>query len=298
MSSPQQPRSRLTRRTFVGAVTTIGAAVATGAVTATNAAASASASAAAAKVDTAVGVARFGSSVYTLGRGSQGWVLVAANGSSRPTTGLDGADVLDLAGGPGGAIAVGAVADGDRSIPTVWESRDGLDWQAMTSLSGLDGHLTALAVREHDALAMGSLLTLERAPRQRIAVRYKDNRWEVSPVNGLEHTDEWTATAAAGDPGGWIVSTVDSAGSVLATSPDGVTWTASSGLVDTSIRSLAVTGAGVRWVGNAMGGSGALTGVVGAGRRPVPVAGEARALGVIGDQSYWLAGGRIVSATV
>jgi len=273
------------------------ASLATGTVTATTA--SAAPKAAPAAFDRAVGVARFGSTVHTLGHAAHGWVLVAANGSTRPTTGLDGADVLDLAGAPlGGAVAVGAVADGDRSIPTVWESVDGLDWRAVTSLSGLDGHLTALAVREHDALAMGSLLTLERAPRQRIAVRYLHNSWEVAPVDGLEHTDEWTATAAAGGAEGWLVSTVDSAGSVLASSPDGLNWTASAGLVDTAVRSLAFTGAGVRWVGNAMGGSGALTGVVGAGRRPVPVAGEARALGVIGDQSYWLAGGRIVSATV
>lgn len=291
-SSPQKPESRLTRRMFVGAVTTVGAAVATGTVTVGTAMAQA-------KVDRAVGVTRLGSTVHTLGRGPEGWVLVAANGSTRPTTGLAGADVLDLAGAPaGGAVAVGALADGDRSIPTVWESVDGLDWHAMTSLTGLDGHLTAVAVRDDGALAMGALLTLERAPRQRIALRYQGNIWEVTPVEGLEHSNEWAVSAAAGGAEGWLVSTVDSSGSVLATSQDGVRWTRGAGLVDTSVRSLAFTSAGVRWVGNAIGGSGALTGVVGAGRRPVPVALEAKALGVIGDQSYWLAGGRIVSATV
>ncbi|GAB3472542.1 hypothetical protein [Actinophytocola sediminis] len=288
-----RPESRLTRRTFVGAVTTAGAVLATGVATA------GTASAAPATLDRAVGVARLGATVHTLGLASDGWLLVAANGSSRPTTGLAGADVLDLAAGPaGGVVAVGALADGDRSSPTVWESADGLDWHVATSLTGLDGHLTAVAVRGGDALALGALLTVERAPRQRFALRYQDNSWQVAPVDGLAYTDELAVSAAAGGPDGWLLSTVDSSGSVLATSADGLTWTAGAGLVDTAIRSLAVTGAGVRWVGNVIGGSGGQSGVVGAGRQPVAVPQEAKALGVLGDQSYWLVDGRIVSATV
>lgn len=291
-SSPHVPEPRLTRRTFVGAVATAGAVVATGVATAGTATA-------AATLERAVGVARLGSTVHTLGRAPGGWLLVAANGATRPTTGLAGADVLDLTRGPsGGLVAVGALADGDRSIPAVFESADGLDWRVATSLTGLDGHLTAVAVHGGTALAMGALLTLERAPRQRLAVRYRGGRWAVVAVDGLEYTDEWAVTSTAPGAGGWLMSAVDSTGSMLATSRDGVRWTAGAALVDTAVRSLAVTAAGVRWVGNAMGGTGGLTGVVGAGRRPVPVPAEAKALGAIGDQSYWLAGGRIVSATV
>lgn len=286
------PHTRISRRTFVGAVATVGAAAAvTGITTGT-------ASAAPAKVDRAVGVAPIGGTVHTLGLTADGWVLVAANGSSRPTTGLTGADLYDLAIAPGGLVAVGAVADGDRAIPTVWESVDGLAWRTATQLSGLDGHLTAVATHGSTALAMGSHLTLERAPRQRLALRYTGSGWSSVPLTGLEHTNEWAASAVAGGAGGWVLSTVEAAGSVLATSADGLTWTRGDQLVDAAVRSLAFTGAGVRWVGNAMGGTGGITGVVGANRRPVPVPAEAQALGAVGDQSYWLVDGRIVSATV
>lgn len=294
-SSPHDnPQPRLTRRTFVGTVATVGAAVATGVA----AAGTAAAAPAQVKLDRAVGVAPIGSTVYTLGRAEGAWHLVAANGSSRATAGLEGADLYDMTGVNGGAVAVGAVLEGERSIPTVWESGDGVSWRAATALSGLDGHLTAVAVHGSTALAIGSLLTLERAPRQRIAVRRSGNGWSVAPLDGLEHTNEWAASAVAGGADGWVLSTVETAGSVLATSPDGLTWTAGSQLVDAAVRSLAFTGAGVRWVGNAIGGSGAVTGVVDGGRRPVPVPAHAQGLGAVGDQSYWLVDGRIVSATV
>lgn len=292
-SSPHIPQPRLTRRTFVGAVATVGAAVATGVATAGTATA-----AAAAAVDRAVGVARVRGGVHTLGRASDGWLLVSANGSGHPTTGLERADVLNLTSARGTLIAVGAEVDGDRSIPTVWESADGLAWQVATSLSGLDGHLTAVATRGGTTLVMGAQLTLERAPRQRIALQRNGNSWSVVPVDGLEHTNEWTATAIGSGSDGWLLSTVDASGSSIASSPDGQHWTAGDELVDAAVRSLAFTDAGVRWVGNAIGGSGGITGVVGSGRQPVPVPKEAQALGVIGDRSYWLADGRIVSATV
>ena len=286
------PHTRISRRTFVGAVATVGAAAAvTGITTGT-------ASAAPAKVDRAVGVAPIGGTVHTLGLTADGWVLVAANGSARPTTGLDGADLADLTTATGGLVAVGSVPDGDRDIPTVWESTDGLAWRVATRLTGLDGHLTAVATHGATALAVGAQLTLERAPRQRLALHRDASGWAVVPLDGLEHTNEWAASAVAGGAGGWVLSTVEAAGSVLATSPDGLHWTAGEQLVDAAVRSLAFTGAGVRWVGNAMGGSGGIAGVVGGGRRPVLVAQDAQALGVVGDQSYWLVDGLIVSATV
>lgn len=290
------PESRLTRRTFVGAVATIGAAVATGAATAGTA--SASTASAAAAVDRAVGVARVSGGVHTLGRAPEGWVLVSVNGSARPTTGLDNADVFDMTSARGKLVAVGAVADGDRSIPTVWESADGLAWRAATDLSGLDAHLTAVAARGDSTLVMGAQLTLERAPRQRIALYRNGDGWSVVPVDGLEHTNEWAASSLGSGPSGWVLSTVDVTGSSIATSPDGLHWTAGAQLVDAAVRSLSFTDAGVRWVGNAMSGSDGVTGVVGGSRRPVPVPEGAQALGVLGRRSYWLAGGRIVSATV
>lgn len=284
--------SPLSRRAFVGTFATLGAAVATGTTL------SGTAAAAPATIDRAVGVAPVGSAVNTLGHTPYGWVLVAANGSTRPTTGLDGAELFDLTSSTGGLVAVGSVEDGERDVPTVWESIDGIDWRVATRLTGLDGHLTAVATDGGTALAVGALLTLERAPRQRIVVRGGVDGWSVVPTTGLEFSDEWAATAVAGGAGGWVLSTVDSTGSVLATSPDGLRWTRGSRLVDAAVRSLEPTDAGVRWVANAMSGSGGVTGLDGAARRSMPVRKEARALGTVGDRSYWLAGGRIVSATV
>ncbi|OLF16218.1 hypothetical protein [Actinophytocola xanthii] len=289
--------SRLTRRSFVGAVAGLGAAAATG--TALHGTASASTAAAApAKVDRAVGLGLLGGAVHTLGRSAEGWVLVAADGTARATTGLGGAEVNDMTTAPGGLVAVGATSDGARSVPSVWESVDGLAWRRTSELTGLDGHLTVVGSYGSAALAVGASLTLERAPRQRIVVRRDAAGWALVPTTGLAYTDQWTASAVAGGADGWTVSTVDASGSSVATSPDGLDWTPSAQLVDVAVRSLATTGAGIRWVGNAMGGSGAVTGVVGADRRPVPVPQEAQALGTVGDRSYWLVDGRIVSATV
>jgi hypothetical protein len=285
--------SRMTRRTFVGA------AVATIGVTAMAGTASASAQV---KLDRAVGVAGTGGTVHTLGRTPGGWLLVAADGSSRPTTGLDNADLLDLTGdltgGAVGFVAVGSFKEGGRDVPAVWESVDGLTWQATVRLTDLDGHLSAVASTGGEVLAMGAHLTLERAPHQRIGLLRTKTGWSALPLTGLDYTREWAASAVAGGDSGWVLSTVDSTGSMIATSPDGSTWSAGGTEVAAAVRSLAFTGAGIRWVANAMGGSGGLTGVVGAGRRPVPVPQDAQALGAIGDQSYWLADGRIISATV
>lgn len=284
--------SRLSRRTFVGAVATLGAAFGAATVPGTAAAA------APLKLDRAVGVAGTGGAVHTLGRTPDGWFLVAANGSGRPTTGLENADLLDLTGDAGGFVAVGSAKEGGRDVPVVWESADGLTWHATVRLSAHDGHFSAVASDGRDVLVMGADLTLERAPRQRVAVLRTAAGWSSVPVTGLEYTREWAATAVAGGAAGWVLSTVDATGSMIATSADGRTWTAGAHLVDAAVRSLAFTKSGVRWVANAMGGSGGLKGVVGADREVVPVPREAQALGAIGNRSYWLAEGHIVTATV
>lgn len=281
---------RMSRRTFVGA--SIGVAFGIAAMTGM---ASASAPL---KLERAVGVAGTRGAVHTLGRTPDGWFLVAANGSSQPTTGLENADLLDLTGGVGGLVAVGSIKDGTRDVPAVWESLDGLAWHAVVGPTGFDGHLSAVATDGTDVLAVGALLTLERTPHQRLVMRRTAAGWSEIPVTGLEYTREWAASAVAGGAAGWVLSTVDATGSMIATSADGLKWTAGDHLVDTAVRSLAFTGSGVRWVANANGGSGGLTGLVGAGRRPVPLPAKAQALGAIGDQSYWLADGRIVTATV
>jgi hypothetical protein len=285
---------RLSRRSFVTAVAGLGAVAAAG----TALSGTALAAAAPAKVDRAAGVGLLGGIPHTLGHGADGWVLLAADGTARATTGLVDAEVYDMTAAPGGLVAVGAVVAGARSVPAVWESVDGLAWRRVSELTGLDGHLTAVGTFGATALAVGAQLTLERAPRQRIVVRRDAAGWALVPATGLEYTDQWTATAVAGGANGWTVSTADASGSAIATSPDGRAWTAGSQLLDAAVRSLAVTGAGTRWVGNVIGGSGALTGVVGAERRPVTVPLEAKALGAVGDRSYWLVDGRIVSATV
>ena len=284
--------SRMSRRTFVGAVATIGAALGAGAVTGTASAA------VPVKLDRAVGIAGTGGTAHTLGRTPDGWLLVAANGSIRPTTGLENANLLDLTGDAAGFVAVGSTTEGGRDVPVVWESADGLTWHSTVRLSAHDGHFSAVASDGADILVMGADLTLERAPHQRVAVLRTAAGWSSVPVTGLEYTREWAATAIAGGAGGWVLSTVDATGSMIATSADGRVWTAGDHLADAAVRSLAFTKSGVRWVANAMAGSGGLKGVVGADREVVPVPAEAQALGVIGDQSYWLAEGRIVTATV
>lgn len=294
-SYPPTPGSGWTRRAFVGAVATgVGAAALSGR-------AAAAPRAAAAKVDRAVGVARLGSTVHTLGRTGEGWLLVAANGSARPVSGLDGADVADLATAEGGLVAVGSVPEGDRQVPTVWESVDGLAWRVAARLSGLDGHLSAVAVHGGAALAVGAHLTLERAPRQRLVLRGGAAGWDTVAVTGLEHTDRIAATAVAGGRTGWLLATVDSTGSLVATSADGAAWTPSAvepRLVDAAVRALADTAGGVRWIANGMGGMATVGGVLGGARYPVAVPAGAQALGVVAGRSYWLADGRIVTATV
>lgn len=275
-SYPPLPENRLSRRVFVGAVATLGVAAMSATGTAT---------AAPATIDRAVGVARLGKTVHILGRARGGWVRVGADGSAQPTRGLGDAELNGLSATGDVLLAVGA----ERTEPAVWESTDGVSWRQATRLDGVDGHLTAIGAHGGTALAVGALLTLERAPRQRIVLRRTESGWTTVPARGLEYTDELTATAVGGDQAGWVLSTVDASGSLLARSADGLTWTPDTRLADAAVKSFD----GGKWIANTMGGT---AGVTGPRRSATPPGGQA--VGLLDGRSYWLVDGHIVTATV
>jgi hypothetical protein len=181
-------------------------------------------------------------------------------------------------------VAVGA----DRSAPAVWTSPDGVTWRRAARLDGVDGHLTTVAAHGTTALAVGALLTLERAPHARIVLRDTGSGWVSAPATGLEHTSEITATAAGHDGTTWRLSTVDVNGSMLFRSADGLTWTDDGRETGIAVRAFD----GDDWVGNAMAGT---DGQSGSRRAALP---EGEAIGVIDGVSYWLVDGHIVTATV
>ncbi|TDV57561.1 hypothetical protein [Actinophytocola oryzae] len=255
--------STLSRRVFIGAVAAAGAAVMAGTA------------AAAPTLSRAAGAARLGDTVYVLGRSGARWVLVdPATGESRATQGLEKADVLDLSATGERLVAVGATG----TAPTVWESSDGLRWSRAATLDG-DGHLTAV----EGTLAVGALLTLERAPHTRIVARRTGNTWKTVATTGLEDTNQVTATAVGHD-GEWLLSTVDATGATIHRSPDGLAWTAKETHTDTAIKAFD----SAKWVANSMSGT----------EGPTRRAARAQAVGVVGSQSYWLVDGTLVTATI
>lgn len=275
-SYPPPPENRLSRRMFVGAVATLGVAAMSG---------TADADPAPAKIDRAVGVARLGKTVHVLARARGGWVRVGADGSAQPTRGLGDAELNGLSATGDVLVAVGAAG----TEPAAWESTDGVSWRQATRLDGVDGHLTAIGAYGGVALAVGALLTLERAPQQRIVVRRTESGWTTVPARGLESTDELTATAVGGDQAGWVLSTVDASGSLLARSADGLVWTPDTRLVDAAVKSFDDG----NWIANAMGGTAGVTGP----RRSVTVP-RGQAVGLLDGRSYWLVDGHIMTATV
>jgi hypothetical protein len=260
-----ETRSRLSRRVFIGAVAAVGVAAMSG-----------TPASAAPTLTRAAGAARLGKTTHVLARTATRWVVVDPDsGESRPTRGLERADVFDLSATGDRLVAVGAAG----ATPTVWESADGQTWWRAAALRG-DGHLTAV----EGTLAVGALLTLERAPRQRLVVRRAGSTWTTVETTGLADTDELAATAVGRDGDAWLLSTVDANGAVVHRSPDGVAWTATETHTDTAIKAFD----GAKWVGNSMSGEDGHT------RR----AANAQAVGIIGDQSYWLVDGTLVTATV
>jgi hypothetical protein len=278
----------LDRRTFV-----LGAA-ATAALTSTltaHAAAAAPASSAADNPRKAAGVfLAFDGTPLMMTEENGQWVVVDEGGSVRITTGLAGADLVDVSRDGSTFHAVGALR-GDP-IATIWESTDGVTWREARRLHGVRSEFTAVG----GGLAFGSVLKHERASVIRIAARRTASGWNTVPVRGLEWTDDLSATAVAATSEGWVVAAVDVSGTVLHTSRDGVTWTTRPRLDGVAVRGLASVDGRVHWVGNEMVDATPLTGVLDADRTRPAVPADAKALGVAGTRSGWLTGGRLITA--
>ncbi|XVS61091.1 hypothetical protein ACQPYE_22580 [Actinosynnema sp. CA-299493] len=218
------------------------------------------------------------------------WVVADEGGSVRITTGLAGADLVDVTRDGSTCHAVGAL--GGDPIATIWESADGVTWREARRLHGVRSEFTAVG----GGLAFGSVLKHERASVVRIAARRTASGWNTVPVRGLEWTDGLSATAVAATPDGWVVAAVDISGTVLHTSRDGVTWTTRPRLDGVAVRGLTSVAGRVHWVGNELVDATPLTGVLDADRTSPAVPRDAKALGVAGTRSGWLTAGRLITA--
>ncbi|MBB5802779.1 hypothetical protein F4560_002547 [Saccharothrix ecbatanensis] len=280
----------LDRRTFV-----LGAAASAAVASALPAHAAASAPAPGATPDkttpdkTAGVFAAAGGTPLLLTQRDNQWVLVDEGGSVRITTGLTGADLVDVTSDGTTFTTVGAVS-GDP-IATIWESTDGIAWTEVRRLHGVRSEFTAVG----GGLALGSVVKHERASVVRIAARRTANGWNTVRMRGLEWTDGLSATAVAATADGWIVAAVDISGTVLHTSRDGVNWTARPRLDGVAVRGLTAVDGRVHWVGNEMVDATPLTGVLDADTTRPDVPADAKALGVAGTRSGWLTGGRLIT---
>jgi hypothetical protein len=296
---PAEGSGQVSRRTFVIGVTglvTMGSAVAPALARAGTAAAAA--------LTRAAGVAVVGLAPRALCLRGGRWVLAGEDGSVVDTQGLDGATVLDLAAGPAGVFAAGSQPAGAASEAAIWRSADGISWQEVMRLRGVNSEFTAVGTGPAPAMALGSVLTEERAPKATIAARLESGSWSPVPVRGLEPTAEQPITTLSGNESGWLASSVGSNGTVLFRSADGMAWGAhDGGIEDAAVQALLFeTGGGVRWVGNALSGAATLAGRVGGERTSVPVPKEAHAVGAVwtthGAVSYWLVDGRLLAAAI
>ncbi|MCE7004770.1 hypothetical protein LWC34_18350 [Kibdelosporangium philippinense] len=250
------------------------------------------------------GVAELGQSPKALCLLGSSWVLVDEDGTTYPTTGLEGATVLDVATDARGVLAVGSRPAPPFTEATVWQSADGLTWHETMRLTGTNTEFTGVGFGPGTAMALGSGLTEERAPTRTIAARRTPQGWSEVPVTGLEQTAEHAITTLSGNRSGWIAAAVTQDGTTLYRSPDGSAWsTVDAGqLDDTAVQGILLEDNAIRWVANAIGGSAAITGTVGAGRRPVAVPENAQLVGAArsrrGPLSYWLVDGRPVTAGI
>ncbi|MEV0675644.1 hypothetical protein AB0I60_03880 [Actinosynnema sp. NPDC050436] len=269
----------LDRRTFV-----LGAALAA----ATTATAPSRAGATTAPVR-AVGAAAIAGTPVTLVRLNGVWALADGTGSVRITTGLEHADVVDLAEDGTGLVAAGCLAD--DPMAALWTSPDGVAWREVRRLHGTRAGFTAVA----GALALGSVLRGERASLVRVAARRTASGWTTVPVRGLERTDGLFASALAEGPDGWVCAAVGTSGTRLHSSRDGVTWSELPGVPGVAVRGLVADARGIRWQGNEIAGSAPLTGVLGGAAGPAPVPADAKALGPASSRFAWLSAGRLLT---
>jgi hypothetical protein len=256
-------------------------------------------------ISRSAGVAVLGQSAKALCLLGTSWVLVDEDGTTYPTTGLEGATVLDVAADDRGVLAVGSRPAPPDTEATIWRSADGVTWHEVMRLTGTNSEFTGVGFGPGTAMALGSELTEERAPARTIAARRWQRVWTEIPVTGLEQTAEQAITTLTGNRSGWIAAAVTQDGTTLYQSPDGSVWTTVGAgyLNDTAVQGVLLESNGaVRWVANAIGGSAALTGTVGADRRPVSVRQDAHAVGAVwsrrGPLSYWLVDGRLVTAGI
>jgi hypothetical protein len=253
----------------------------------------------------AAGVAVLGEAAKALCLSGTSWVLVDEDGTIYPTTGLEGATVLDVSADDRGVLAVGSRPAPSGTEATIWRSADGVTWHEAMRMVGTNSEFTGVGFGPGTAMALGSALTEERAPARTIAARRWQRVWTEIQVTGLEPTAEQAITTLSGNRDGWIAASITQDGSTLYRSTDGSSWsTVGSGfLEDAAVQGVLLEAAGgVRWVANAIGGSAAITGKVGAGRQPVPVREDAHAVGAVwtrrGALSYWLVDGRLVTAQI
>ena len=279
--SPASPG--LSRRALLslGAATAATAAVAAfprpAAATSTTPATS---SPAAALLDRAAGPV--GDRVLALSAGR--WVLADTAGGTSPTTGLDGADVVSVAHGPHGFVAVGSL----DAKAVIWESADGTAWTAAQRRNEPHAAFTAVGAGPGGVLVLGSLRTLEGVPVRAVAaLRTTSRDWLTVPVRGLPHT--LAITAVTGTEAGWTAAVVDIAGTTAYHSPDAAAWTEGARAAASAIRELT----GAAWTGNALDDTAPVRGVLGQGREVVDVPRDAHAVG----GGFWLTGGTIVRGT-
>jgi hypothetical protein len=258
----------------------------------------------------AAGVAVLGQSAKALCLLNGRWVLIDEDGTTYDTKGLDGANVLDVAADERGVLAAGSRPAGVNTVDaateaTVWQSEDGVTWHEVMRLAGTNSEFTGIGFGPGTAMALGSTLTAERAPKNTIAARRSSRSWASVPVTGLEQTAEQAITTLSGNRSGWIAAAVTQDGSTLFQSPDGSSWRPldAGRLDDAAVQGVLLeANGGVRWVANSIGGSAAIAGTVGAGRAPVGVRQDAHAVGAVwsrrGPLSYWLVDGRLVTAGI
>lgn len=289
----QDQDGRLRRRVFVLGVAGLAAAAST----------AGTAAAQQAPLTRSAGVAVLGERAKALCLLGTSWVLVDEDGTTYPTTGLDGATVVDVAADERGVLAAGS---SPATEATVWQSTDGVTWHEAMRLTGTKSEFTGVGLGPgNSAMVLGSALTEERAPATTIAARRVQHRWTQVPVTGLEPTAEQAITTLTGNRSGWIAAAVTQEGTSLYRSADGSAWSPvdAGQLEDASVQGVLLENNGaVRWVANGIGGSAAITGTVGAGRRPVSVPQDAHAVGAVwtrrGSISYWLVDGRLVAAGI
>ncbi|WP_436493863.1 hypothetical protein [Actinokineospora sp. HUAS TT18] len=273
----------LSRRTFVVGAAGLAAIATVG---------SAGFAAAAADLDICAGVAVVGDTPRALCRQSGRWVLVGEDGSTKATTGLDFATVLDVATDARGALAAGSV----DNHATLWRSADGLAWREVLRLADRS-MFTAVASSPADAMALGSYLSGEDVPTASLAARRHGDTWAVRPTAGLPAYQAVTTLTVGRS--GWLAAAVGTTGTDVYASPTGTDWSATARLDDAAVQGLLDDG---RYIANAFGGSAALVGTLGAGQGPAPVSEFAHAVGLIrvprGRVSYWLVDGSLKAVTV